>query len=324
MTYTVVLGNSPHAQLIKNGEISVPGADLEFPEIDPVHKAFAPMVRELRYDFSELAIATYLQAREAGKPISLLPLVLVGGFHHGSLVRLANHAAATGPRDLIGGRVGVRSYTQTTGLWVRGVLREEFGVEADEITWVTTEGPHVAEYSEPASVVRTASSLAEALRDGDIAAAIGLTGPGLTVPVIPDPGAAALAWADRHHTTPVNHMLTVRTELIDTDPGAVRGLYEALTQAIDLTRAGGAITYGLNDVLLAALEIAIGYAREQDLLRKPVTVDEIFADFQRLLWMRPPGRPSPACWPTPASAGSTPCRESRFSRCSTPLPSTRG
>lgn len=281
MTYSVALGNSPHALLIKNGEISVPGADLEFPEIDPVHKAFAPMVRELRYDFSEMAIATYFQAREAGKPISLLPVVLVGSFHHGSLVRLAG-APAIGPRDLIGQRVGVRSYTQTTGLWVRGVLREEFGVGADEITWVTTEGPHVAEYREPSNVVRTASSLVEALRDGDIAAAIGVATPGSTVPVIADADAAARAWSARHHTTPVNHMLTVRTELIETDPGAVRGLYEAFTQAIDRTQAGGAITYGLNDDLLASLEIAIGYAREQDLLRKPVTIDEIFADFQRL------------------------------------------
>jgi 4,5-dihydroxyphthalate decarboxylase len=263
MTYTVVLGNSPPAQLLKDGTIP----DLEFPEVDPVYKAFAPMVRELRYDFSEMAIATYLQAREAGKPISLLPVVLVGGRHHRSLVRLAGTEA--GPRDLVGRRVGVRSYTQTTGLWVRGVLREEFGVEADQITWVTTEGPHVAEYTEPPFVERTSRTLADLLRDGDIAAAIGVPASDATVPVIPDPDAAAHAWSARHHTTPVNHMLTVRTELIDTDPGAVRSLCQTLN-------------YGLNDELLVALDTAIGYARDQDLLRKPVTADEIFADFRRL------------------------------------------
>jgi 4,5-dihydroxyphthalate decarboxylase len=280
MTYTVALGNSPHALLIKHGTIPVPGTDLEFPEIDPVHKAFAPMVRELRYDFSEMAIATYLQAREAGKPISLLPLVLVGDFHHRSLVRLPGSELG-GPRDLIGRRVGVRAYTQTTGLWVRGVLKEEFGVEADQVTWITTEGPHVAEYTEPAFVERTSGNLVDLLRDGAIAAM--MPAPDAeTVPVIPDADAAARAWEDRHHTIPVNHMFTVRTELIDTDPDAVRGLYQALTQAIDQTQAGGAITYGLNDALIAALDIAIRYAGEQDLLRKPVTVDEVFADFRRL------------------------------------------
>jgi 4,5-dihydroxyphthalate decarboxylase len=276
MTYTVALGNSPHALLIKNGTIPVPGTDLAFPEIDPVHKAFAPMVRELRYDFSEMAIATYLQAREAGKPISLLPLVLVGDFHHRALVRLPS--SEIGPRDLIGRRVGVRAYTQTTGLWVRGVLKEEFGVDADQITWVTTEGPHVAEYTEPAFVERTSGNLVDRLRDGDIAAAIGVPAVD-AVRVIPD---GERAWEDRHHTIPVNHMLTVRSELIDADPDAVRGLYEALTRAIDQTQPGGAITYGLNDALQAALDIAIRYAGEQDLLRKPVTVDEVFADFRRL------------------------------------------
>jgi 4,5-dihydroxyphthalate decarboxylase len=270
MTYTVVLGNSPHALAIKNGTIRVPGPDLVFPEIDPVHKAFAPMVRELKYDFSEMAIATYLQAREAGKPISLLPVVLVGDFHHRSLVRLPDSGIA-GPRDLIGRRVGVRAYSQTTGMWVRGALLEEFGVAADQITWVTTEGPHVAEYTEPAFVERTTRPLTELLRDGDIAAMIPAPASQLrTVPVIPDADAAARAWGNRHHTKPVNHMLTVRTELIDTDPGAVRALYQAFAQA------------GLNDELQASLELAIRYAREQDLLSKPVTVDEILADFRRL------------------------------------------
>jgi 4,5-dihydroxyphthalate decarboxylase len=280
MTYTAALGNSPHALLIKNGTIPVAEADLTFPEIEPIHRAFAPMVRELRYDFSEMAIATFLQAREVGKPISLLPVVLVGDFHHRSLAQLPDRGLA-GPRDLIGGRVGVRSYTQTTGLWVRGVLKEDFGVEADQITWVTTEGPHVAEYIEPPYVERTQRALVDLLRDGDIDAV--MPAPDLaTIPVIPDPAEAARAWENRHHTIPINHMLTVRSELIDADPDAVRGLYQAFTEAIDETRAEGAITYGLNDALVSAVDIAIRYGTEQDLLRKPVTVDEVFADFQRL------------------------------------------
>jgi 4,5-dihydroxyphthalate decarboxylase len=278
MTYIVALGNTPHSLLIKNA--AIPG--LEFPEIEPIHTAFAPMVRELRYDFSEMAFVTYLQAREAGKPVSLLPVVLHGGFHHHAITCWPG-SEETGPRDLIGRRVGVRSYTQTTGMWVRGVLKEEFGIDAGQITWVTTEGPHVAEYAEPPYVERTSRTLPDMLRDGDIAAVV--SGPIRDVeliPVIPDAEASELAWGERHHTIPVNHMLTVKTELIDKDPGAVRGLYQAFTGAIDQTGAGGAISYGLNDALLASLEIAIRYSREQDLVRKPVTVEEIFAGFQRL------------------------------------------
>jgi 4,5-dihydroxyphthalate decarboxylase len=272
MTYTVALGNTPHSMLIKNGTVPVPGADLTFPEIKPIYTAFAPMVRELKYD---------------------LPVVLNGDFHHHSITRWPG-SKEMGPRDLIGQRVGVRAYTQTTGLWVRGVLKEEFGVEADQITWITTEGPHVAEYVEPPFVERTDSTLVDLLKSGDIAAAV--LGPQAIdedgaelIPVIPEVDAAERAWEERHHTIPVNHMFTVKTEIVENDPDAVRALYQAFTEAIDQARAQGvttnrqrSISYGLNDALLTSLEIAIRYGREQDLLRKPVTVDEIFADFRQL------------------------------------------
>jgi 4,5-dihydroxyphthalate decarboxylase len=291
-TYTVALGNTPHSLLLKNGTVQVKEAHLEFPDIKPIFSAFAPMVRELKYDISEMAIATYLQAREAGKPITLLPVVLNGDFHHHSITRWPG-SKEIGPRDLIGQRVGVRAYSQTTGLWVRGVLKEEFGVEAGQITWVTTEGAHVSEYVEPSFVERTDSTLADLLRDGDIAAAV--LGPnalddegGSLIPVIPDVAKAEEAWFERHHAVPINHMLTVKTELLESDPAAVKGIYCAFTEAIDQVRAGGvktsrqrAITYGRNDALVSALEAAVRYGQEQDMLRSPVTVDELFADFQR-------------------------------------------
>lgn len=279
MTYTVALGDAPHSRLVRNAA----GPDFEFPRITPVHKAFAPMVRELKYDFSELAIATYLQAREAGKAITLLPVVLNGDFHHHSIVRPSG-SEEIGPRDLIGKRVGVRAYSQTTGLWVRGVLKEEFGVESGDITWVTTEGAHVAEYVEPPYVERTSSALTDLLRDGDIAAAVlgpNAVGEGM-IPVIPDTDKAEEAWFERHHTVPVNHMLTVRTEVLRRDPGAVLRLYRAFAEAID-QGAQRAVTYGVEEPLVTSIALAIEYGREQDLLRQPVTVREIFAEFQDLI-----------------------------------------
>jgi len=278
MTYTVALGDTPHSLLVKSR------TDFEFPEITPVHKAFAPMVRELKYDFSEMAVVTYLQAREAGKSISILPVVLNGGFHHHSIVRWPG-SKEIGPRDLTGQRIGVRAYSQTTGMWVRGVLKEEFGIESGDMTWVTTEGPHVAEYVEPPYVERTPYPLAGLLRSGDIVAAV--LGPNAVdeglIPVIPDAFEAEEAWFQRHKTVPVNHMLTVRTEIIRDDPDAVHGLYRAFTEAIDQSVVPAAITYGVNDALVASLEIAIRYGLEQDLLRQPVTVDELFADFRELV-----------------------------------------
>lgn len=292
--YTIAVENHAHVTSLKSGERPVEGCRLEFVEVKPLYNAFTAMVRDLKFDFCEMALATYLLAREAGKPISLLPVVMSGDFHHHSITRLPA-GRIEDPRQLAGQRVGVRAYSQTTGLWVRGVLKEDYGVEADQITWVTTEGPHVSEYVEPPNVERTSGELIDLLRREDIAAAIlGLIAIGddnaPPVPVISNWREAEQAWEDRYSGIPINHMLTVRTDLLKNDPAAVRGLYKALTASIDDVRADGprtsrqrAVTYGLDEALLSPLRVAIRYAREQELIRSDIAADEIFSDFARFV-----------------------------------------
>ncbi|MEV4247738.1 hypothetical protein AB0J63_30500 [Streptosporangium canum] len=238
----------------------------EFPQVKPLYPAFARMVRNLEFDVCELALATCLQAVEAGIPITLVPVELVGSGHHRSLTRLPDGPALT-PEDLPGKRIGVRSYSQTTGLWVRGILREEYGIAASDVTWVTTEEPHVAQYREPAYVTRSsAARVADLLRDGEVEAAvlgpraIGGQGEGL-VPVIPDAEAAERAWAGRHGFSPINHLLVVRDEVLRAVPDQVRALAEKL----------GA---GWTDELRACLELAARYALEQELLREPIDLEK--------------------------------------------------
>ncbi|GAA3442707.1 hypothetical protein [Planomonospora venezuelensis] len=259
---TVVLGSRK----------DLPG--FEFPQVSPLYPAFARMVRNLEFDVCELALATYLQARGAGVPITLIPAVMVGGTHHRSLTRLPDGPELT-PGDLVGKRIGVRSYSQTTGLWVRGILSEEYGIAASDITWVTTEEPHVAQYEEPAWVTRSsAGRVADLLHRGDVAAAvlgpraIGGQGEGL-VPVIPDAEAAARAWVDRHGFVPVNHVVVVRDDVLRAVPDQVRELAQAL----------GA---GWSDELRACMELAARYALEQELLREPIDLDVIEKEATRL------------------------------------------
>ena len=54
-----------------------------------------------------------------------------------------------GPADLKGKRVGVRGYSQTTGLWLRGTLADDYGIAAESVEWVTFEDAHVAECRYP-------------------------------------------------------------------------------------------------------------------------------------------------------------------------------
>ena len=73
----------PHTRALKNGELTDPAIELVFEDVEPIHRAFAPMARRQAYDVSELAIVTYLQAKAYGKPVVLLPTVVAARFQQG-------------------------------------------------------------------------------------------------------------------------------------------------------------------------------------------------------------------------------------------------
>ena len=169
---SIVLDTYPQTKAIKEGTLSNPGIHLNFTEYKPIRKAFDDMLKDLRFDICEIALVTFLQALDAGKAVKLLPVVMGGEFHHGSLWYNPALGKMT-PADLKGKKVGVRSYTQTTGLWVRGVLSEQFGVDSKDITWVTTEAQHLSDYKSPSNVEFVeGADLAEMVRSGELAAVI--------------------------------------------------------------------------------------------------------------------------------------------------------
>ena len=119
---SIVIDTYPQTRTIKEGELTSPILNLKFTEYKPISKAFDDMLKDQPFDVCEMALGTYLQALDVGKSVKLLPVVMGGEFHHGSI--WYNPALGhLSPSDLKGKKVGVRAYTQTTGLWVRGLFR---------------------------------------------------------------------------------------------------------------------------------------------------------------------------------------------------------
>ena len=179
------------------------------------------MVREARFDFSEMAIATFLQAKAYGKPLVLLPIAVAARFQEGALLCRAD-SDIQGPAGLAGRRVGVRAYSQTTGVWLRGIMLDEFGLDPRQVHWITFEGAHVSEYQDPPWAQRETGDLLGMLRAGELDAAIfGAETPDAPDlrPVFPDPAASGAAFLRKHGFVPVNHLLCVRRELAE-DGGA--------------------------------------------------------------------------------------------------------
>jgi 4,5-dihydroxyphthalate decarboxylase len=270
---SAAIGRTPRTEGLFTGAVSSPRLRLDLAPVPVISRAFAPMVREGRYDASEMAIATFLMAKAARKDLALLPVVLAARFQEGALLRRADDGAIRGPADLEGKRVGVRAYSQTTGMWLRGVLRESFGLRPDAMRWVTFEDAHLAEYRDPPWAERApaGADMLAMLKAGELDAAVfgnELPADPALRPVFPDPEAAGSAFRAAHGFVPVNHLLVARGDVARDRP-------EALAELLRLLRAAGAETPG-REALAPAIALAGRYSAEQGLLPRPLGLEEVW------------------------------------------------
>jgi 4,5-dihydroxyphthalate decarboxylase len=277
------LGTYKHTAALKSGQVASTRLRLDFADLSPVNRAFAPMVRELRFDLCEMATATFLQARAYGKELVLLPVTVAARFQESALLCRAD-SDISGPAGLAGRRVGVRAYSQTTGMWLRGILAEDHGVRPEEVRWVTFEDAHVAEYRDPPWAERAppGRELLGMLRTGELDAVI----VGNDVPddshlraVFPDPAAASEAFWRKHRLVPVNHMLAVRRELAESRPDLLAELLrmfrDAKAAAPPVSDRRDSLPIG-RAALRPAIGLALRYATEQRLLPRYLDEEEVW------------------------------------------------
>jgi 4,5-dihydroxyphthalate decarboxylase len=270
---------------------------LKFDEVPVLVDGFRRMVRSLEFDVSEMALTTYLTAREHGVAFTALPIFLVRGFHHGA-IRYNSRSGISGPKDLEGRRVGVnRGYTVTTGVWARGILASEYGVDLRRVTWVLSGDEHVASYVPPANVEPANADLGELLINGELDAVIGVDVDHPDVaPLIPDPEQAALRALSDRGFYPINHLVVVKDSVLQRYPEVTRAVFDAFTEAKERfvtqlrdgtvtdsvytkvlqTTGTDPLPYGI-EANRAMLEQLMDYALDQRILTRRVEIDDMFA-----------------------------------------------
>lgn len=272
-----VLGGHPHVQAVKSGALRSDLFDLDFVEYTPTNTAFKPMVREQAFDACEMAIVTYLMAKAHGKPLVLLPATMLGRFQHAYALYNSAHGTL-GPSDLAGKRVGIRSFTTTTGAWIRGILANDYGVDLAKIRWITFEDPHVAEYVDTTERAPDDKKILSMLRDGELDAVLGETSddPKLK-PMFPDPAAEAAKWYARRGVVPINHFVVVTEQLAKSRPDVVAGVYDLLKRNKDQMdpAAPDFAPFGI-EANRKPLELIIEYAFQQALIPRRYAVEELF------------------------------------------------
>lgn len=303
-TVTRPQGNN-HALI--DGTVTPKGFVFDFVDVPILVQGFRRMVRSLEFDVSEMAFTTYLCAREHGVRFTALPVFLVRAFHHGATVHNI-HSGVETPRDLEGREVGVnRGYTVTTGVWARGILADEYGVDLSEVRWLRSGDEHVAEWVPPPNVgdLPNGKSLPDMLAAGELAAAVNVTVDHRDVkPLIPEPDRAGFEALRQRGLYPINHLVVVRDDLLEAHPGLATALFEAFAEAKNLyveQLRRGALESDVDRTYFKVMEILadplpygvepnremietlVRHGTNQRILSRPVTPEGLFAEETRNL-----------------------------------------
>lgn len=243
----IAIATYGHTAALKRGDVPIEGVQPDFVEIKPIIAAFRRMVRDVEFDVCEMAPATYMIAREAGAPFKALPVFIFRRFHHAGLV-YRDDAGIREPRDLEGKRAGVRAYSVTTGIWTRGILTNDYGVDNDRITWVVDDEEHVSSLQLPPNVeqAKDGKSLVDLMASGYLSAAftdnagIGRAGapadgwqaggrikPPEYLEMFPDAERLEAEWYRKTGIYPVHGLITVKDEVLARHPWLGKALYDA-------------------------------------------------------------------------------------------------
>ena len=302
MTLKTALMTRGHTQALKDGSVKPRTAELAFEEVPQIIQAFRRMVRGLEFDVSEMAMTTYITAKAHGKRFTAIPVFPMRAFHHGAILYNVK-SGIQGPKDLEGRRVGVnRGFTVTTGVWARGILQHQYGVDLTRITWVLSGDEHVAEWKPPSHVVplEPGKKMEELLLSGEIPAAIGVQVDSPDIkPLIPNPRDAGLAALRERGIWPINHTVVIKDEILSAHGDLAADLFHAFAEAKkpylrrladgeiaqpskddDVFRRvmeviGDPLPYGLAPNR-RMLETAMQYVVEQGIIARPIAIEELF------------------------------------------------
>jgi 4,5-dihydroxyphthalate decarboxylase len=278
MRLRTLLGDHPCTAALKDGSVKSDFVAFDFADYSPTNKGFKPMVREQAFDVSEMAIVTYLMAKSFGKPMVLLPNVVLARFQHAYALYNTKQGKLK-PADLNGKRVGIRSFTTTTGAWLRGLLANDYGVDLDSIEWVTFEDAHVAEFRDTTKRAPAGKQIIPMLIDGELDAVLGekAAHPDLR-PLFADAATEEQSWFARRRVLPINHMVVVSETLSRDHPETLREVHRMLSEA-----AKGVPPDFSRDDMSRSLQTISQYAAQQGLIPRAYVADELFDDLTRTL-----------------------------------------
>ena len=132
---TLACGNYEIVRSLIDGTVSPDGIDLTIlTDMDSTTRHWR-FLREGHFDVCETSCSSYIVGRDKGLAITAIPVFLHRRFRHG-FVFINTSKGIKQPKDLIGKKIGIKSFLVTAIHWMRGILESEYGVSHKSVEWV--------------------------------------------------------------------------------------------------------------------------------------------------------------------------------------------
>lgn len=240
--------NTDRSRALLDGRVRIEGCRINF--IDgPAEALFQRAFRHEEFDISELSLGTHILTTARGQSRYIgIPVFLSRSFRH-SAIYVRSDRGIDSPEALKGHRIGVPDFQQTAGIWVRGMLADEYGFDRRDVTWVVGGLEQTGRQARmPVNMppelsvdpVGPDQTLAALLDAGDIDAVIAPRPPscfGRNAKVqrlFPDFRSAEEAWVRKTGLFPPMHMVGIRRSLVEKHPWLPVNVYQAFRKAHEI------------------------------------------------------------------------------------------
>jgi 4,5-dihydroxyphthalate decarboxylase len=308
---TLACGDYEITRALKEGAVEPDGIDLTIlTDMDSTTRHWR-FIRNRDFDMAETSGSSYIVARDHGFAFTALPVFLHRRFRHG-FVFINTKKGINKPSDLIGRKIGIKSYLVSAGHWMRGILEHEYGVPHQSIEWFAELDEDIEFTPYPKlKLTRLAhnKSVETMLVDGELDAVIHSS---IIKPIMAKDPRVARLWPDfkneeiayykKTEIFPIMHVLGIKQEVIERHPWVPINMFHAFSKAKALAMrrlnnprivplawyreaweeqeqvlGPDPWEYGLTDKNRHTLETLAGYSHEQGLTKRKWPVDELFA-----------------------------------------------
>jgi 4,5-dihydroxyphthalate decarboxylase len=307
---TLACGDYEIIRALKEGQVEPDGIDLTvLTEMDSTTRHWR-FIRNRDFDMAETSASSYVVAKDRGEPVTALPVFLHRRFRHG-FVFINTTKGIKSPKDLIGRKVGIKSFLVTAGHWMRGILEHEYGVPHKSLQYFAELDEDI-DFTPPADLNITRlphdKSVEKMLAEGELDAVIHSSiikplaaGDPRVGRLFPDFKAEEIAFYKKTGIFPIMHVMGIKQEIVERHPWVPINMFHAFQKAKAIAMARMANPrivplawyreaweeqeeilgpdpweYGLGERNRHNIETLAGYSHEQGLTRQRLGTDDLF------------------------------------------------